>query len=216
MTLPLVKVQFSVSFQADGLIITTPTLSAMVDANNAKRVLIMRGNTPLMVFALDTEENAKRLADYFGVAPVVQPANASFPITGDQLKEIFPTTKQDRCDEVAELINKYSDKFEINTPLRMAHFLGQIGWESTQLKAMGEKSGEGTCYKKASAGWSIWFSLTWKETPFNKACNDAPENSQSKDKIKKNPWKKIADVPLKYICNGGEVDKAAKIKAVDS
>ena len=90
----------------------------------------------------------------------------------------------------------------------MAHFLGQIGWESAQLKAMGEKSGEGTCYKKASAGWSIWFSLTWKETPFNKDCSDAPNNSQKSQKIKKNGWSSINDVPKKYICDGGEVEKS--------
>ena len=202
------KVRFSDSFQADGLTVTTPTLVALVDPNDSKRVVIMRGSLPLMVFALDTEENAKRLADYFGVAPKPVVTKATFPITGEQLKEIFPKTDQSRCDEVADLINKYSDKFEINTPLRMAHFLGQIGWESAQLRAMGETSGEGTCYKKASAGWSIWFSLTWKETPFNADCSDAPENSQSKKRIKKNSWKNISDVPLKYICNGGEVTKA--------
>ncbi|WP_428665489.1 hypothetical protein [Runella sp.] len=63
MTLPLVKVRLSDSFQADGLTVTTPTLSAKADPNNATRVLIMRGSLPLMVFALDTEENAKRLAE---------------------------------------------------------------------------------------------------------------------------------------------------------
>ena len=65
--------------------------------------------------------------------------NASFPITGKQLKEIFRGTDQKRCDEVAALINKYSDKFEINTPERMAHFLGQIGAE-TGLKDLSENS----------------------------------------------------------------------------
>ncbi|WP_428665474.1 glycoside hydrolase family 19 protein [Runella sp.] len=134
MTLPLVKVRFSESFQADGLTVTTPTLVALVDPNDSKRVVIMRGSLPLLVFALDTEENAKRLADYFGVAPAPVVTNATFPITGEQLKEIFPKTEQSRCNEVAELINKYSDKFEINTPLRMAHFLGQIGVETGGLK----------------------------------------------------------------------------------
>uniref|UniRef100_UPI00301DA31A glycoside hydrolase family 19 protein n=1 Tax=Emticicia sp. 17c TaxID=3127704 RepID=UPI00301DA31A len=120
---------------------------------------------------------------------------------------IFPSTKQERCDEVAKIINKYSDKFEINTPLRMAHFLGQVGWESNQLKAMGEKNGEGTCYKKTSTGWSIWFSLTWKETPFNKDCSDAPNDNQSTKRIKKNGWSSIDDVPKKYICDAGEVSQ---------
>ncbi|UBM60701.1 hypothetical protein LAG90_08640 [Marinilongibacter aquaticus] len=42
---------------------------------------------------------------------------ASFPVTGEQLKQIFSGTPQSRCDEVAALLNEYSDKFEINTPL---------------------------------------------------------------------------------------------------
>ncbi|MDI9881035.1 hypothetical protein [Flectobacillus longus] len=63
-----------------------------------------------------------------------QEHQATFPITGAQLHEIFSSTPQERCDEVASIINKYSDKFEINTPLRMAHFLGQIGTETVGLK----------------------------------------------------------------------------------
>lgn len=64
---------------------------------------------------------------------------ASFPITGEQLKSIFPGTSQERCDEVAALINKYSDKYGLTTPERMAHFIGQIGAE-TQLKDLSENS----------------------------------------------------------------------------
>ncbi|NBB31869.1 hypothetical protein [Cellulophaga sp. BC115SP] len=71
-----------------------------------------------------------------------QEHQATFPITGAQLHEIFSGTSQERCDEVASIINKYSDKFEINTPLRMAHFLGQIGTETVGLK----KLQESTCY----------------------------------------------------------------------
>ena len=81
-----------------------------------------------------------------GTAPIKPPVVASFPISGAQLKEIFPSTDQSRCDEVAEIINKYSDKFEINTPLRMAHFLGQIGAETGGLK----KLKEDYCYQSKS------------------------------------------------------------------
>ncbi|MFC0186144.1 hypothetical protein ACFFJX_28420 [Pseudarcicella hirudinis] len=45
---------------------------------------------------------------------------------------------------MAALLNKYSDKFEINTPLRMAHFLGQIGVETGGLK----HTKEIPCYKE--------------------------------------------------------------------
>ncbi|MFN3785132.1 MAG: hypothetical protein ACK4R6_14535, partial [Spirosomataceae bacterium] len=59
-------------------------------------------------------------------------------LTGAKLKLIFPGTSQARCNEVAALINKYKDKFEINTPLRMAHFIGQIGTETDGLKKLEE------------------------------------------------------------------------------
>ncbi|MFD1817212.1 glycoside hydrolase family 19 protein, partial [Pseudarcicella hirudinis] len=64
---------------------------------------------------------------------------ATFPVTGTQLHEIFPDTPQDRCDEVASIINKYSDDYGLTTPERMAHFIGQIGAE-TMLKNLDEKS----------------------------------------------------------------------------
>ncbi|SFQ50566.1 Predicted chitinase [Pseudarcicella hirudinis] len=64
---------------------------------------------------------------------------ATFPVTGTQLHEIFPDTPQDRCDEVASIINTYSDDYGLTTPERMAHFIGQIGAE-TMLKNLDEKS----------------------------------------------------------------------------
>jgi predicted chitinase len=83
---------------------------------------------------------------------------ATFPITGEQLREIFcvdskgnsiplekcKTPSLERCNDIKNLINKYSDKFEINTPLRMAHFLGQIGTETQGLNKLEEV----TCYKR--------------------------------------------------------------------
>jgi predicted chitinase len=80
---------------------------------------------------------------------------ATFEITGEQLREIFcadskgnsiplekcKTPSLEKCTEIANLINKYSDKFEINTPLRMAYFLGQIGTETGKFKDLSE----GTC-----------------------------------------------------------------------
>lgn len=130
MVLPQVKLQLSESFQSDGLTVTNPTLSALIDPNNPKQVLITRGTTILMVFTLDTEQNAQRLAKYLGTAPVKPPVAATFPITGAQLKEIFPNTDQARCDEVAELINNYSTEYGLDTAEKMSHFIGQIGAET--------------------------------------------------------------------------------------
>jgi len=95
--------------------------------------------------AFNTQREA--LKKYLGIGGTTEKTKpASFPIKGTQLKEIFPGTDIKRCEEVAKLINKYSDKFEINTPLRMAHFLGQIGTETGGLK----KLKENTCYKNKS------------------------------------------------------------------
>ncbi len=54
-------------------------------------------------------------------------------ITGKQLKSIFPSTSQRRCNEVAALINKYAEEYGLTTKERLAHFLGQIGAESNLL-----------------------------------------------------------------------------------
>jgi len=54
------------------------------------------------------------------------------------LKEIFPATKTIRRKEVVIAINKYCNEFQINSLDRMAHFLGQIGTETTQLNALKE------------------------------------------------------------------------------
>ncbi|MFD2240360.1 glycoside hydrolase family 19 protein, partial [Flectobacillus roseus] len=139
-----------------------------------------------------------------GKAPEHQ---ATFPITGAQLHEIFSSTPQERCDEVASIINKYSDKFEINTPLRMAHFLGQIGVESANLNAMGTKSGENPCYKKTNNAWTYdsapgqgWIAKKrWSEPPIMEGCDDFTEDLKGK---RKHPnWNSIDDVPKKFVCS---------------
>jgi len=60
----------------------------------------------------------------------IQTKPATINITAELLSQIFTDTDKSRLEEVSKLINKYSDKFEINTPKRMSHFLGQIGAET--------------------------------------------------------------------------------------
>jgi hypothetical protein len=59
-------------------------------------------------------------------------------ITETQLKAIFPNTNVKRIKEVVEFINKHSADFEISTPERMAHFIGQIGAETGALVQLKE------------------------------------------------------------------------------
>ena len=61
-----------------------------------------------------------------------------FPVTTEQIAEIFPDTNEERIEEVVEAINSFSNEFEINTTERMAHFLGQIGAETGGLKKLNE------------------------------------------------------------------------------
>lgn len=53
-------------------------------------------------------------------------------ITVDQLKRIMPYAGK-RADAFIDYINAAMDEFEINTPLRQAAFLAQIGHESGDL-----------------------------------------------------------------------------------
>lgn len=58
-------------------------------------------------------------------------------INKDQLLKIYPFAKS-RVDIFLEPLNKAMDRYEINTPLRVAAFLAQIGHESGQLRYVKE------------------------------------------------------------------------------
>lgn len=55
-------------------------------------------------------------------------------ITEDQLKKIYKNCKPDKLKLYCEAFNLVWPKFGINTPKRMAAFLGQVGVESGELK----------------------------------------------------------------------------------
>ncbi|MCE2995246.1 MAG: hypothetical protein LW863_06600, partial [Flammeovirgaceae bacterium] len=64
--------------------------------------------------------------------------NKKLEITSTLLKAIFPTTDDKRIAEVVKTINEYSAAYDISTPERMAHFIGQIGAETGGLKDLKE------------------------------------------------------------------------------
>ena len=55
-------------------------------------------------------------------------------ITSEQLREIFVNAKQSAIEEFSEPISQVMETYEINTSLRQAHFLAQIGHESGELR----------------------------------------------------------------------------------
>ena len=52
-------------------------------------------------------------------------------ITREQLHKIMP--KSLRIDLYLPVLNRYAEEYEVNTPLRMAHFLAQVATESGEM-----------------------------------------------------------------------------------
>lgn len=60
------------------------------------------------------------------------------PITKEQLESFFEDTDEEIVDAYVEPLNKVFEKFEINTPSRIAMFLAQVGHESGGLTRTSE------------------------------------------------------------------------------
>jgi len=88
-------------------------------------------------------------------------------ISAEQLQKIFPNAKGEKCKLYADAFNKVLPQYAIDTPKRIAVFLGQIGVESGELKYdrelpstynkvdpkdKGECTGSRYCNRKASLG----------------------------------------------------------------
>lgn len=54
-------------------------------------------------------------------------------VTTEQMLKIMPYAKN-RIPTYIDIINKWTEHFGINTPLRMAHYLAQIAHESAELR----------------------------------------------------------------------------------
>ena len=59
-------------------------------------------------------------------------------LTAQQLKQIYPAASQANIDRYLPWINRFMAEYRVDTPLRQAAFLGQIGHESAQLRYVEE------------------------------------------------------------------------------
>jgi predicted chitinase len=82
-----------------------------------------------------TFEKAAKLGFRYPEEQVITPsAGGSKGISKEQLAFIMRGARSADIDTFVEPINKVMEKYEINTPLRIAHFLAQVGHESGSLR----------------------------------------------------------------------------------
>ncbi|GAL86189.1 hypothetical protein CHU_3448 [Sporocytophaga myxococcoides] len=109
---------------------------------------IILNKTDRFILELSSEaspENFSKEKQYlkdwlFNPKIVPEASYPKYPITKEQLKEIFKDEKTDdeRLEEVVVAINKYSNKFNLDTKIEMCHFIGQIGAETGGLQKLDE------------------------------------------------------------------------------
>jgi putative chitinase len=59
-------------------------------------------------------------------------------ITKEQIKEVCPNAKDEIASAIANNMDILAENYEINTPLRLAHFLAQCAHESGEFRLMQE------------------------------------------------------------------------------
>ncbi len=115
----------------------------------------------------------------------------SRPITKDELKAIAIHATQANIDKHYEGIVKAMKKFEINTCIRISHFLAQVLEESGHLKYTKESGNE--TYLSVYKGWHgrglIQLTTESNYKAFGKAIDeDVISTSTNRDKLLNNPY----------------------------
>jgi predicted chitinase len=90
---------------------------------------------------------ATSVAPAISTAPATTTANVPQRITAEQLIQIAGSNApKDRLRQLTPGLNQTLDKYQINTPLRIAHFLAQVAHESDCFNAM-EEYADGSDYE---------------------------------------------------------------------
>lgn len=121
-------------------------------------------------------------------------------LTVENLAKIVPGANPQIVQATVESHNKYASQFEINTPLREAHFIAQIAHESAGLKTTVEYGGPNTRY-------APWYGrgliqLTWEANykAFTLWCEKGGlqcpdfDTPTGRDQVAEFPWAYISAV----------------------
>jgi predicted chitinase len=106
-----------------------------------------------------TKSNDKSLGnldankDHKKVAPLVVSCACNRDITLDELADGYPDRKKDTLEKFLDSLNLAMNRYEIRSCLRKAHFLAQVGHESSELKYTAEVLENGITEEKAYKGY---------------------------------------------------------------
>lgn len=108
----------------------------IAEANNMSNPNALRVGQVLEIPEDNTEAPAENTSTTVGVSPV--PPAEFVVITVQQLRDIMPAATDENVEKYAPALNDEMQKFEVNTPLRIAYFIAQIAHESGSFRYSSE------------------------------------------------------------------------------
>lgn len=97
--------------------------------------------------------NAKSEKNHQKKASVVVQCACNRDITLEELAETYPETKKNTLQKFLDSLNSTMNHYAIHSCLRKAHFLAQVGHESSELKFTAEILAKGVTEEKAYGGY---------------------------------------------------------------
>lgn len=85
-------------------------------------------------------------------------------VSYDQMRKMFPSSSEEKREEVRWVFNKYANRFEINTPVRIAQFFAQVKTEVGSA-LVGKKE-------------DLWYSVAALRSKFGRYFNTYPAEAE--------------------------------------